>query len=194
MKNSMHLVWILSLVSGLVLLTVRAHPSVAGSDNRSSASYSTGGIKRIVNKQGWKIPGFGEMSIFKARDVWKVRSDEGNEEFQVYSTLYKSKHEVISEVPTYALADDGVLYVGTRSVAIDEIVQFDVGGRVFSYNVNCTLKSFDAKTHIGGSTGQITLYYYDDDGNGVISTLETGRPPYSPRLPEWVKAELHKGK
>jgi hypothetical protein len=188
MKNSMRLVWILFLASGLALLTI------TGSDNLSSASCATGGIKRIVNKQGWKIPGLGETSIFKARDVWKVRSDDGNEEFRVYSTLYKSKREVISELPTYALADDGVLYVGSRSVAVDEIVQFDVGGRVFGYNVNCTLKSFDARTHTGGSTGQITVYYYDDDGNGVMSTLETGRPPYSPRLPEWVKEQLHKGR
>jgi hypothetical protein len=181
--------WILILLS---FTLAEADTGICRVLQSSASEVGQGKIKRIINEQGWKIPGLAQSQIVAPRGLVFIQDEKS---LDVYSTWYKPKREVTTEIPSYWLTDDGeVLKTRTQTVAIQEIMRYDIEGRIFSYMVVGTAKFYDQKTGHGGYGGQFTLYYYDDDGDGRIETYEPGGIPYKPRLPKWVKVELKQKK
>lgn len=130
-------------------------------------------FSELYRKEGWVIPG---IKGAKSRLRVAVPDKHG-----VYMTeLEPTKHGATVQSFTCSREHAGRLEIEDRDVWITNLTSFDVGGRIFAYNL---LYGID------GIGAEWTVRFYDLDGSGRFTLRRSETNRIVPELiPEWVTA------
>lgn len=179
MRKNVKLVISLSLAA--VLVSVGNAVCAVAQDRQSVAP------KRVVMPQGWKIPGLAESQARRPRHP--LPAGYGVQGVPLQITLLRPKREVRDTVLLYGVKDDGeTVVVGQRRVAVRAIIKCDVNEKVFLYIVQFGNLGFDPVSRAVSQSGIFGLLYYDDDGDGIFESRESGPLVVTRdlRIPDWV--------
>lgn len=139
--------------------------------------------KKVVNEDGWTVPGVADLDSMRLLNKSELIIEEKRIRMS-YSAKEGNRRDVIKFQSIYESND--VIKYREIEIQVLGIVQFDINGKPFCYEVNMGL--------VHNGIGVLTAYsfaYYDEDGRGIFGTREELGPrrPGIPRvrLPEWVK-------
>ena len=142
-------------------------------------------IKSVLKETGWEIPGLSLSRITTARKLLPAGYGP-NAPLNV--TILRPRREVISTISLFGLKPDGTtLVMGQRKGAVQIIIKCDIDGRVFAYIVQFMALVKESNGRVGYS-GIYGAQYFDNDGDGVFESYESG-PPFVARdlrIPTWV--------
>lgn len=144
-------------------------------------------LKRVLMPAGWKIPGLSESRETGPRHP--LPAGYGVQGVSLQITLLKPTREVRETVFLYATKDRGeTLIVGQRHAAVRAIIKCDIKEKVFLYIVQFGNLGYDPESKIVSQSGLFGLFYYDNDGDGIFESRESGSIAVTPdlRIPEWA--------
>jgi hypothetical protein len=146
--------------------------AIAYSQEASDKAAPTCGYSELYRKDGWVIPG-----IKGAKKKWRaaVPDKQG-----VYMTALEPT-ERAATIQTFRCSREhtGRLEVEDVDVGVGDLASFDVGGRIFAYNLVYGVDGIAAVTFVR---------FYDLDGSGRFTLIRGERNRFVPELiPDWVK-------
>jgi hypothetical protein len=144
-------------------------------------------VKQVVNRNGWNIPGLSESRALGPRHP--LPEGYGVKGVPLNIKMLKPTHEVRDTVLLYGSANGGqTIFVRQIRVAVRAIIKCDVNNKVFLYIVQFGALVYDPVTRSTSQSGLFGLLYYDNDGDGVFETRESGPLAVTPdlRIPDWV--------
>ena len=143
-------------------------------------------ITKIINPDGWEVPGLDvarvtvqTKSYLKGSILYDATVLEPR---HPYGRLYDHPH-VGWDVKS------GILFYQDMKVVALKIVRFEIRGKVSCYKVTILTTDYNPsnKTHYGYG-GEADLVYYDEDGKGKFTVLDTrsSLAPWDPEIPSWA--------
>lgn len=144
-------------------------------------------VKQVVNQSGWEIPGLTDNEVVDPRK--QLASAYGVRAVPLHITVLRPKRELMETIDLYGSKDGGeTVVVRKRRVVIRSIIKCDVNGRVFLYLVQVGMVVYDPVSKKNGQSGLFGLAFYDNDGDGIFESRESGPFAVTPnlRIPDWV--------
>jgi hypothetical protein len=162
--------------------TIAAGLYFAGISLGFAASQSPCGIRQLVKRDGWDIPGLAGASV--------VSNGSPPQPGDRISVAILRPGATASSVLTVSCVPDepGRVEVREQAIKVLELRKYSVLGRVFAYRVNAEDVSIEGGVDVALGAAEV-LMYYDVHGTGVFELREYGsRVPYRVFLPDWVSA------
>ena len=172
---------VISLAISLSLLSTVSHHGALGQDQRSVT------LKRVVMPTGWKIPGLTESKALSPRHP--LAPGYGVQGVPMQITLLKPTREVREQILLYGAKDGGeTIIVGQRLAVVRGIIKCELNDRAFLYIVQFGSLVYDSLSKTTDQSGLFGLLYYDNDGDGIFESRESGPLAVTPdlRIPDWV--------
>lgn len=158
-------------------------------------------VDRLVNLAGWTFPGQYVIAGRKPSSTTVVRIDGVPTQLSRFSDLpvwnKRQRHYLATKVIFAFTAGPSIAIIDERQLVTNELSRYSVGNRPFLYTMAAYPCSVDPKNRFGGCSGaDVTLAYYDEDGDGRLETMEIVNPIISsdtslnwhPRIPSWAAA------
>lgn len=158
----------LSGIVMLAILTSNLYPQQSGDTSAEQICYS-----ELYRKEGWTIPGLQGARKKGGRGAVPEKPD-------VYLTALEPPHRG-STIQIFRCSREhtGRLEIEDLDVGIIDLSSFDVGGRIFAYNLIYG---------VDGIAAEWSIRFYDLDGSGRFTLRRTERSRFTPELiPDWVK-------
>lgn len=150
---------------------VAAIPQVASSPDE----------QKVMKEGGWEIPGLAQGKVTQPRTVFRSSDVDGVRVYWAWLRPEAQEGEEFIIEDAYFSADERkTLRLIPGEQAVMKIARYDVGERVFCYQVTIHPKGIGAMN---------ALVYYDEDGDGRFETVERGSvlPSFVPRIPQWTR-------
>lgn len=167
----------LATALGVALLA----PSSAAGQQQQQGNVTTDKAARgKVEKDGWLIPGSDRFT--EEGETRSVMADG----VEVYQKKMRSPvKDPLVNGHGHTVGPDAVSKPGSRLLAVREFHSYEVGGRTFAYLVLLVpveVAANGARTYFGA---MYSLYYYDEDGDGVFETRYSALR--SLKVPAWAR-------
>jgi len=184
-KNLLRLFHLISFVSFslFILLTAvscdsnknTARPSIT---TKPVSTPTSGKSKRLIKKEGWKVPG---LAVAKVIFPPRVLPAASNEQAKVYSSWlrpYTGNADPVTLRNFLSEEERNKLGITAFKLPVTTIIKYDLGDRPFCYVVK-----YHATYTMEG------LHYYDEDGDNRFELVETGTASteFIPRIPGWMQ-------
>ena len=186
MKISQHAGACLLVTIGSTVLFIPPPTALAKSWPITVQSTHASGVRRVIKKEGWKIPGLAQSRIAGYRRAFAAH---GEAPVQIYVTAFKPIREIVVNTSLYSFPEDGeTLVIRQLPISIRSIVRYEVGGKAFCYSIQGVEALYNKRTDTGGYGGEYGFLYYDNDGDGKFESFEIGGHilPFTPKVPTWV--------
>jgi len=132
---------------------------------------------KIIRNEGWEIPGLKNSRLTRERTNFK--SVNGR---QIFSTVFTTAMDENAALDSDFFTDDERLtlhfFPQGMSIITRQVVALDAGGKPFCYIVEFSPR---------GVSAIITLFFYDNDGDGRFETVSAQSENETTKFPEWVK-------
>lgn len=156
-----------------VLLVVLSSTCLFSQRGDSAPCASQCDYVELFRKDGWDIPGIKNATIKGARAAIPDHPD-------VYLTVLEPATRV-STIQSFRCSREhsGRLEVEDVEIGIVALSSYDVGGRVFAYNLTYG---------VDGVAAQWSVTFYDLDGSGQFRLRRSQARGFAPELiPDWVR-------
>ena len=155
-----------------VLAIVLACNNAPCQQSSDKAETPTCCFSELYRKEGWVIPG-----VKDAKSKWRVAVPDTH---GVYMTeLEPTTHRATIQKFSCSREHAGRVEIEDLDVGIANLASFDVGGRIFAYNL---------MYGIDGIGAEWSVRFYDLDGSGRFTLRRSERNRFVPELiPDWVK-------
>jgi hypothetical protein len=162
----------------LLLGGVSSSCKQTSSSGSTAKSAPTPSVRKLVNKEGWQIPGLAQAKEFRPPTLVQAA---GKDSVKVYSSWLRPFNEDGSKVTlNNYLSDVQVKELGIIAVQVLTLVKYEINKRPFCYIVKYR------------STYTVeALAYYDEDGDGLFELVETAKSSldFIPRIPDWARQQ-----
>lgn len=139
---------------------------------------------RLYAADGWQIPGLAK--ILQTRPVKEESLDAAGA--AITARTYKTHTALAYKVMLLSRNGD-TNYVRWISLLPRLVTAYHYQGKLISVLVNGVMQAIPERgSGAGGTTGEIRLFYEDDDGSGKFHLLiQNPRFDFQPGVPEWAK-------
>ncbi len=145
------------------------------SSNRLSSN------KKVVNKNGWDIPGLKSFNVLPETEEVEVDS------IKVKKKIFRSSEEPITKLELYSVDENGTIHVSSITCAVRHLFAYEFNNKLFAYQtilIVTNVLSNKTRVYMGAA---YSLFYYDEDGDGLFET-RIGASMLQ-EIPEWSKAD-----
>jgi len=164
-----------------VLTMIAALLLCGGASGQSSVVDSSKGqsLRRVIRKNGWRVPGRDEFKTVLKSEVINFAGTE-----IVRKTLQATDKPLI-DAEGYTIASDGQLVISQVLCEVQDVFSYELNGSVFAYETRLVLVSVDMHGNRERTGAMFNLWYYDDEGNGRFES-RVGATELQ-KIPGWAK-------
>jgi hypothetical protein len=139
---------------------------------------------RLYSEEGWQIPGLAKILAGRPEKETKVDAGGVTMTARTYRPHGARAYRVL-----FLSRKDDTNFVRWLSIAPRIITAYSYKDRFLSVLMDGVVEATpDPRTGAGGTTGEVRLFYEDDDGSGKFRVMvQNLRFDFRPGIPSWAR-------